>query len=204
MSSCILQGDTMIECASLWKHSFLCISVEVLISMHLCGSTHFYASLWKHSFLCISMEALISMHLCGSTHSYASPWKHSFLCISMEALILIHLHGSTHSYASSWKHSFLYISVEALILIHLRLLLRCHVILQHLLFSMELQSAEKLKSIEPVVIGSSGPLVFNYSFIFNPHSFISSSALNTFFSAFTHLMAATAHFMRFCLYHTCR
>ena len=95
-------------------------------------------------------------------------------------------------------------SVEALILIHLRLLLRCHVILQHLLFSMELQSAEELKSIEPVVIGSSGSLVFNYSFILNPHSFISSSALNTFSSAFSHLMAATAHFMRFCLHHTCR
>src|SRR4030088_3554950 len=148
------------------------IFVEALISMHLRGSTHSYASPWKHSFLCISMEALILIHLRGSTHSYASPWKHSFLCISVEALILMHLRGSTHSYASSWKHSFLCISVEALILIHLRLLLRCHVILQHLLFSMELQSAEELKSIEPVVIGSSGSLVFNYSFILNPHSFI--------------------------------
>src|ERR1700716_1899345 len=76
------------------------IFVEALISMHLHGSTHFYASPWKHSFLCISMEALISMHLHGSTHSYTSPWKHSFLCIFVEALILIHLRGSTHSYTS--------------------------------------------------------------------------------------------------------
>jgi hypothetical protein len=36
--------------------------------------------------------------------------------------------------------------VEALIPVHLRLLLGSHVILQHLLFSVELQSAKELKS----------------------------------------------------------
>jgi hypothetical protein len=38
------------------------------------------------------------------------------------------------------------ISVEALIPMHLRLLLGSHVIHQHLLFSVELQSAKELKS----------------------------------------------------------